>query len=239
MPHHTFDAYCNSLFDTETNLSSQQWLKHAVALANMMNASEEKIEKLKRVLEHVDWSNVDEWDFQTLFIHLTTLEIAAPFVPHKNLPTHLLDNVFDIALHRSSSEDVGALFNIFPNWYASSGLVRDYIAHLVYNNFYEGHDQQKSFVLFLNRCTPEIVIAGLRHPDFDFSDPGDHNWEPSFVCTEIDQCAQEWNPKHQQQLLDAVAPRDLFPMTEAFLQRSVLTNVVAHTPRERSTGRKL
>lgn len=208
-------------------LTSRQWVERAIDLAQSMDASEECLSKFDNVMAHVDFKGDFEPLFQSLFTQLAYLDEVARFVDG-SAPVSVFSIAVEKAFYYSSPTDLGALLTSAAawGWEPPSVLVRDVLAHTVYNNFSSEQLIGQSCAVFLRCCSAGKIIEAVGHPDFDLRHSTDTNWEESFVCGVIDEMAQEWSAEEQKQLLDAAAPKPLFPQTAAWAQRERLSAVV-------------
>lgn len=208
-------------------LNSRQWVERAIDLAQSMDASEECLSKFDNVMAHVDFKGDFAPLFQSLFTQLAYLDEISRFVD-ASVPASVFSLAVEKAFYYSSLTDLDNLLtgSVAWDWEPPSMLVRDVLAHTVYNNFSSEHLLGQSCAMFLRYCPAGKIIEAVGHPDFDLRHSTDTNWEESFVCGVIDAMAQEWSADEQKQLLEAVAPKQLFPQTAAWAQRERLSAVV-------------
>lgn len=209
-------------------MSPQEWFELANKMVGVMNASDKHIQALQQVVEWVDWSQVSFHDAGNFFFQLADIDVIGSFSRYVECYPELLDKVMDCALHRSSSQELEVVLNNHSQWQPPIGLIRDFLAHLVYNTIPAGHDYQKSLALFLQRCEPQRVVDMFEHNAHDFFDVDDHNWESTFVADDIDQYSEAWNIDQQQHLCALAAPRIIFPLTRARVQKYVLEQEIAN-----------
>lgn len=244
----TLDKIFNTLFDDkgETSyackLGSEQWVDEALKMIDFMSATDHNLAKFQRLLDHVDWNDAEPLGkIKTLLWRMGRLNIVGHCAPYSNISDTVLEEVFSAALHHSYADDVAVLWSKH-SWTPTVGVARDFMAHLVYNNFPPEDDFQKTFQLFLQRCDAETVIGAFEQYGKSFLDPEDNNWEPSFVSSDIDQWSEQWSLEQQKRLQSLVEPRVLFPQLCTRVQKDILQKSiedVKHSHIQRSSVRRL
>lgn len=227
------DAYMavfdnGQLTEKGRGFSNTDWVDLAALMTDHMFASEDHIQALQHVFGRIDWSTADANTACKIFHNLANIDAIGHFSRAvDNLP-ELLDIVFEKTFHRSSSDEIQIVLSNHPQWTPHIELARDFMAHLVYNNFTRDYDYHAAFGLFLQRCTPDTIIGVFEEYNDHFLDPEDTNWEISFVSEDIDQWSSNWPIDKQQALHNLVAPRMYFPHMSARVQQHILKNEVQH-----------
>lgn len=239
------DVY-RSVFDDEgeptekgTSLNSKGWFELAHQTAPYMRANQWYIDAFHKICERIDWQNVDLHDASTIFFELASIDEIGKFSVYADKNADLLDKVMDCTVHRSTSEEVAVVLSNHPHWTPKGGLIRDFLAHLVYNRIEEGHDYQKTLALFVARWDADTFIQVFEENAWDFLHEEDLNWETSFVSSDIDQWSAQWPMKQQKQFYDIVQSRDYFPNLSARVQRSVLENEIQQSATQNTTRRRI
>lgn len=244
----TFDKIFNTLFDDKgqtsyaRELGSEQWVDEALKMIDFLSATEQNLSKFQQVLEHVDWSDAAPMKkIKSLMYRMGRYNIVGDCAPYSHISDTVLEEVFSAALHHSYADDVAALWNKHL-WNPTVLVARDFMAHLVYNNFPAGDDFQKTFTIFLQRCDAETVIGVFEQYGADFTSPDDSNWEGSFVSRDIDQWSEQWSLEQQHRLQSLVAPRVYFPQLGTRVQKDLLQKSVQEVEQphiQRATVRRL
>lgn len=230
------DAYMavfdnGQLTEKGQGFSHTDWVDLAILMAEHMPASEDHIQALEQVFGFIDWSAVDVDKAFKIFHNLANIDAIGYFSRAVENRPELLDMVLERTFHRSSSDEVRTVLSNHPQWQPSIGLARDFMAHLVYNNFASDHDYHTAFGLFLQRCTPDTIICMFEQYKLDFFDPEDNdfednNWEISFVSHDIDQWSAQWPIEKQTVLHNVLLPLMYFPNMSARAQKHVLEDAV-------------
>lgn len=239
------DLY-NSVFDDDgelttkgTSLDSKGWFELAYQMVPHMCANQEHLDAFHKICARIDWPNVDLHDASKIFFELASIDEIASFSRYADTNAELLDKVMDCTLHRATPEEVAIVLSNHPHWTPKIGLMRDFLAHLVYNQIEKGHDYQKTLALFITRWNTDAFIEMFQINAWDFLHEDDLNWETSFVSSDIDQWSAQWSMDQQKQFYTIVQSRDYFPNLRARVQRSVLEDEIQPLSIENKIKRRI
>lgn len=221
------------------SLDSKNWFELAYQMAPHMCANQYHMDAFHKICARIDWPNVDLHDASKIFFELASIDEIGSFSMYADTNAELLDKVMDCTVHRATSEEVAVVLSNHPHWTPKGGLMRDFLAHLVYNQIEEGHDYQTTLALFINRWSADTFIEMFKVNAWDFLHEDDLNWEASFVSSDIDQWSAQWTMDQQKQFYNIVQSRDYFPNLVARLQRFVLESEIQALPIQNNAKRRI